>query len=108
LAATSALADRIKIARNGAWPELLLSAQSLINCQNGGNCSGGYSLDAYRSINEMKGVPEETCQNYMSRDSNSTCSDIQKCQVCSSKGCSAAKKYSVWRVTSYGALSSNI
>lgn len=57
----------------------------------------------------MKGVPEETCQNYMSRDSNFTCSNMEKCKDCSSNGtCWATKRYPVWRVKSYGALSSNI
>ena len=40
----SALADRIKIARKAAWPDINLSIQFLLNCQMGGSCNGGDHL----------------------------------------------------------------
>ncbi len=39
-AVTSALSDRLNIARNGSFPQVQLSAQVLINCNGGGNCQG--------------------------------------------------------------------
>jgi len=52
--ATSALADRIKIARGGIGPDIQLSVQHVLNCANEadvffgmGTCYGGYSLSVY-------------------------------------------------------------
>jgi cathepsin X len=59
----SSISDRINIKRNKTWPEIVISPQVLINCQGGGDCTGGGSLKAYEFAN-MKGVQEETCQNY--------------------------------------------
>ena len=41
MAAASALSDRINIARNRTWPDILLSTQYFINCKLGGTCNGG-------------------------------------------------------------------
>lgn len=43
-AATSSLSDRIKIARNAAWPDINISPQMVISCSTGMGCHGG---DAY-------------------------------------------------------------
>ena len=37
----SSLADRIKIMRKAAYPDINLSIQFILNCQMGGSCNGG-------------------------------------------------------------------
>ena len=47
-ATTSALSDRIKIARNASWPDMNISPQVLISCETDTDgCHGGYHLNAY-------------------------------------------------------------
>ena len=68
-AATSALSDRIKIARGAAWPDINLSPQVLLSCSQGddefGNlgCHGGYALDSNKWIYENY-ITDETCAIY--------------------------------------------
>ena len=68
-AATSALSDRIKIARKAAWPDINLSPQVLLSCSQGedefGNlgCHGGFSAQAYPWIHEHY-ITDETCAIY--------------------------------------------
>jgi len=45
--ATSALSDRIKIARNGTGHDYFLSAQYILNCAGAGSCQGGDQLATY-------------------------------------------------------------
>lgn len=53
LAATSVVSDRIKIARNAAWPDFNISPQPLISCEMIDNgCEGGYETNAYQWMNE--------------------------------------------------------
>ena len=56
-AATSAIADRINIARNRTWPDISLSPQVIINCQAGGSCNGGMSSLVYQYA-KTNGIPE--------------------------------------------------
>lgn len=68
-AATSALSDRIKIARKAAWPDINLSPQVLLSCSIGddefGNlgCNGGYAIDSNKWIYENY-ITDETCAIY--------------------------------------------
>ena len=48
----SSLADRIKIMRKAAWPDINLSIQFILNCQMGGSCNGGDHLATYKAIHE--------------------------------------------------------
>jgi len=52
----SAFADRIKIARKAAWPDINLSIQFLLNCQMGGSCNGGDHLATYKAIHEYGSI----------------------------------------------------
>lgn len=78
-AVASALSDRIAIARNGAWPEISLSPQVLLNCRGGGSCSGGDPAGAYAYIHRH-GVTDETCQVYQATELE--CNIEGKCMNC--------------------------
>lgn len=63
-AATSSLSDRIKIARNAAWPDINLSPQVLISCeQQDLGCHGGSSYLSYEWIYNNY-ITDETCSIY--------------------------------------------
>ena len=64
-AATSALSDRIKIARNAQWPDINLSPQVLVSCEQDGSygCHGGDSLMSYKYIYDNY-ITDETCSIY--------------------------------------------
>ena len=102
---SSALSDRIALMRNGAWPEIDLAPQVLVNCVHGGQsngCSGGSPTAAYEWIYN-NGLPDETCQNYQAKDN--TCIDINICRNCDpSKGCWAMDNstYVTYHISEYG------
>jgi len=63
-AATSSLSDRIKIARKAAWPDINLSPQLLISCeQEDLGCHGGSAYNANKWIYENY-ITDETCAIY--------------------------------------------
>jgi len=66
--AMSALADRIKIARNALGDEINLSVQYILNCgtYTGGSCHGGSHSGAYEFVKKESGfVPFDTCMPYI-------------------------------------------
>mmetsp|Transcript_113905 Transcript_113905/g.309483 ORF Transcript_113905/g.309483 Transcript_113905/m.309483 type:complete len:392 (-) Transcript_113905:232-1407(-) len=80
--ATSALADRIKIARGGEGTDILLSVQHVLNCIQGdkasfqGSCWGGYSSGVYKWILELSentgsGISYTSMNPYMACSSDS-------------------------------------
>ena len=72
---TSALNDRFNLARKGAWPQVFLSPQQLINCmpppadktQGAGGCLGGDPADVGPFLGAHGGV-HETCMNYQAKN----------------------------------------
>ena len=88
----SALADRIKIFRNGAGTDINLSIQFLLNCGNAGSCHGGSAIRAYEFVHNSNGIPYDTCAPYIacSADSvdgfcphvDSTCKAENICRTC--------------------------
>jgi cathepsin X len=63
-AATSALSDRIKIVRNAQWPDINLSPQLVISCeQKDDGCHGGNSILAYEWM-KANYITDETCAIY--------------------------------------------
>jgi len=110
MATTSALSDRIKIARNAAYPEILLAPQVLINCGGGGTCSGGDPGAAYKYM-ATQGLPDETCQNYEAV--NGKCAPFGLCETCVPGEdpdpflpgtCSAVTSYSRYFADQYGSV----
>jgi len=107
-AATSALSDRLNMARGGKQPFVQLSPQVLINCAHGPmhsgapsrGCGGGNQLAAYQYI-AQNGLPDETCQNYEAL--NHECSAMNICRDCQpGSGCTAVEKPPLWYVEEYG------
>ncbi|GMH43363.1 hypothetical protein BSKO_11285 [Bryopsis sp. KO-2023] len=102
-AVTSSLSDRINIMRKGKSPQVILSAQALLNCKWGGNCQGGNPHKAFEMIKEH-GIPDETCQPYVGREEN--CDAQGMCKVCGkgkeSSQCEAVEEFPRYRVSEYG------
>jgi len=70
-AATSVLSDRIKIARQAAWPDINVSPQPLISCMtnltipsyNDMGCFGGDQKSAF-SWMQINNITDRTCSIY--------------------------------------------
>lgn len=77
---SSALADRIRILRNGAWPDIQLSPQMLVNCVPDG-CDGGDPTSAYDYIRQH-GIVDETCAPYTATGTGNQCTAINICKNC--------------------------
>jgi len=104
------LGDRIAVMRDGAWPQVGLSAQVLLNCQAGGDCSGGDPAKAYNYVRQH-GLTDETCQNYQAEEFS--CKDVYICQNCAPEGehhlswpgtCVAVTQPIVYFVSQYGSV----
>ena len=104
--AMSSLADRIKIRRKAAWPEVNLAIQDILNCGGeAGSCMGGTALGAFAYV-EQQGIPDDTCQVYQARDL--ACNAEHRCLNCAGppgeSHCFAQKNYSVYYVDEYDAI----
>jgi len=105
---TSSLSDRLKIARNATFPEIILSPQVLINCRGGGSCEGGNPGGVYDYM-AKHGLPDETCQNYEALDG--VCAPAGVCETCvpgvapqpfTPGTCTPVVDYQRWTVTEFG------
>lgn len=80
-AGVGVLNDRLKIARKGQWPEVMLARQVVLNCggEVAGSCDGGsdYGVFVYASL---YGIPDDSCQGYIAEEQE--CTDIHKCINC--------------------------
>lgn len=102
MASSSALADRINIARGGAWPSAYLSVQEVIDCAQAGGCQGGDPIRVYEYAHD-KGLVDETCNNYQAQNGN--CSAEMRCKTCSPNGaCYPVTNYVPYMVGEFGQL----
>jgi len=103
--AMSSVADRIKISRRGAWPEINLSIQYILNCgqQLGGTCNGGSHSGAFQFAHNV-GIPEDTCLSYQAHDYD--CTPLNTCRDCVGPyqhgNCTAVTQFRRWFVDQYG------
>jgi cathepsin X len=98
-AATSSFSDRIKIARNAAWPDINIAPQVLISCEhNSLGCHGGNALTAYEFMSKHE-MTDETCSIYTGRglDNGQQCSPMTKCRNCTpGEACVVPDEYYVY------------
>jgi len=106
---TSALSDRLNIARRGTFPQVELSAQALISCNGGGNCDGGNPGAAYEYIYH-NGITDTTCAPYAAK--NLQCNALAVCETCHSTDnsytpgvCEPVKRYNKYGLSEYGSIS---
>jgi len=106
-ATTSALSDRIKIARNAAWPDINISPQVLISCEKTDDgCHGGWHLNAFEWMANNE-ITDETCSIYQARghDNGQDCSAMEMCRNCNpGEACYVPKKYRVFGVDEYSLI----
>jgi len=116
---TSALADRIKIARKAQSPDVMLSVQHMLNCGNAGSCHGGSTGGPYQWIHKISqkgsGISYFTNQPYLAcskeskegfcKNIDTTCNPMNVARSCdSSKGCTALERYPNATVADYGTM----
>lgn len=81
MSSSSAFADRIRIARNRAFPDYMIAVQTLVHCLCSG-CDGGDASTVYQYM-ATSGIGPDTCQNYVAKGSGQECSDLHRCENCS-------------------------
>jgi cathepsin X len=101
MSTTSALADRIKIARNRAWPDVMLAVQSVVYCTASG-CDGGGLWGAYDWIYNNT-IGPDTCQNYVALGNGSECSALHMCENCGDT-CFPITEYPKFGVSQFGRI----
>jgi cathepsin X len=60
-----------------------INAQSIINCQIGGDCNGGWPGPVYEYAH-THGLADSSCEQYVSLDlaGNKTCTEFDICRDC--------------------------
>ena len=90
-AASSMIADRIKIARyaegSALGPDIGIAMQTVLNCakRKAGTCISGTLHGVFDYIQDADGVPYDTCQNYEATDSE-VCWAPTYCKACKGLG----------------------
>jgi cathepsin X len=107
-AATSAISDRIKIAREAAWPDINISPQVIISCETKDQgCHGGEAYNAFEWMADNE-VTDETCSIYRARglDNGQVCSAMNVCRDCSpGEACRVPDRYLTYGVEEFGHVS---
>ena len=104
---TSALADRIKIQRFGAWPDVRLAIQHIIHCIPDG-CGGGDPTEVYAYIHDQGGLSDETCLQYRADGGGNECTAYTPCRYCApgqaDANCTIVTDYTRFGVEEYGTV----
>lgn len=120
--AASALADRIKIARDAKGVDVNLAIQYILNCgtEVAGSCHGGSAAGVYQFVHESGFIPYDTCLQYAACSSDSdegncgasdySCQPMNVCRTCSTFSqnggfCSAIDVFPNATVAEYGKVS---
>jgi len=122
--AVSALADRIKIARNAEGIDINPSVQHILNCGDVGSCHGGSIDGVYQWLNKISktgtGLSYDTAQPYMACSSESTegfckhvdwsCKPENVARTCGSfdqegGSCTGLSQYPNVTISDYGSIS---
>eukprot|EP00971_Amphidinium_carterae_P015212 300311-Amphidinium_carterae.2 len=117
----SALQDRIKIARAGKGPDVMLSVQHILNCGSVGSCHGGTVGGPYQWIARISrtgaGISYATSQPYLACSSEShegfcksvdtTCKPENVARACGEFGgeCKGLASYPNATIEDYGSIS---
>jgi len=119
--AVSALQDRVKIARDAAGTDVILSVQHMLNCIGSGSCHGGSVDGPYQWISELSqqgaGISYETSQPYQACSSENedgfcansdwTCTALNVARTCGTFGqaCVGLDHYPNVSISDYGSIS---
>ena len=111
-AATSAISDRIKVARKAAWPDINISPQVIISCeQKDFGCHGGEAYNAFEWMANNE-VTDETCSIYRAfgyeekAEVAQPCSAMNVCRNCNpGEACFVPDQYLVYGVDQFGEVS---
>ena len=83
MAPTSTIADRFNIMQGGLPKAVVgLDVQSLLNCDVGGNCTGGDPVKVYEYA-KKKGLVDSSCMNYLGTELDKLkCDQVDICRDC--------------------------
>lgn len=102
------MSDRIKIARQAAWPDINIAPQVLISCERPDyGCHGGDSYTAFEWMS-TNNITDETCSIYQAygHDNGISCTSDILCKNCDPDGtCYTQPDYRVYSVEEYGHIS---
>lgn len=103
-AISSHLSDRIKITRQGAWPDVNIAPQVFVSCSmEDMGCHGGDFMTALKYAHENE-LTDETCSIYHGRghENGYECSPVVKCRNCNPhEPCFIPDEYAVYKVDKY-------
>jgi len=112
----SALADRIKIARNAQGPDIELSVQHLLDCGRVGGCSGGTLSGPYTWLQHVSdsgdGISYATAAPYMAcggnfnagvcKDRHKNCDAMNRARTCMGDECVGLSRFPNASISEHG------